>query len=66
MVLHEFYFSNLKPGGAARPSDRQAFGRALAETERPKYVEAFFRNIDWHVVDQRFNEEPGLRSPSAA
>jgi len=22
MVLHEFYFSNLKPGGAARPSDR--------------------------------------------
>ena len=32
MVLHEFYFSNLKPGGAARPSDRQAFGRALAET----------------------------------
>ncbi len=136
MVLHEFYFSNLKRGGAARPSDRQAFGRALAETfgsvdhwqenfqamggmrgvgwvilfqdpitdrltnhwvslhqdgiparckpllvmdvwehafmrdykatERPKYVEAFFRNIDWLVVDQRFNEEPGLRSPSAA
>jgi len=136
MVLHEFYFSYLKPGGAARPSDRQAFGGALAETfgsvdhwqenfqamggmrgvgwvtlfqdpitdrltnhwvslhqdgiparckpllvmdvwehafmrdykatERPKYVEAFFRNIDWLVVDQRFNEEPGLRSPSAA
>jgi len=136
MVLHEFYFSNLKPGGAARPSDRQAFGRALAvtfgsidhwqenfqaiggmrgvgwvilfqdpitdrltnhrvslhqdgiparckpllvmdvwehafmrdykATERPKYVEAFFRNVDWLVVDQRFNEEPGVRSPSAA
>jgi len=29
-------------------------------------LEAFFRNIDWLVVDQRFHEEPGLRSPSAA
>src|SRR5215470_13586609 len=32
MVLHELYFSNLKPGGDARPSDRQALGRALIET----------------------------------
>ena len=32
MVLHELYFSNLKPGGEARPSDRQSVGRALAET----------------------------------
>src|SRR5262245_40120265 len=32
MVLHELYFSNLKPGGEAVPSERQAVGRALAET----------------------------------
>src|SRR5262249_45159896 len=32
MVLHELYFSNLKPGSDARPSDRQALRRALIET----------------------------------
>ena len=32
MVLHELYFSSLKPGGDTRPSDRQGLGRALAET----------------------------------
>src|SRR5437667_12513638 len=32
MVLHERDFSYLKPGGAARPSDRQAFGGRLAGT----------------------------------
>src|SRR5262245_29554232 len=32
MVLHDLYFSNLKPSGDARPSDRQALGRALIET----------------------------------
>ena len=31
MVLHEHYFSNLKPGGEALPSERQALGQALAE-----------------------------------
>jgi superoxide dismutase, Fe-Mn family len=136
MVLHEHYFSNLKPGGAPRPSDRQACGRALAETygsvdrwqenfkalggirgvgwvilfqdpltgrltnywvslhqdgiparckpllvmdvwehafmrdyrasERLRYVDAFFTNIDWTTVERRFNEEQALRTPSAA
>ena len=126
MVLHELYFANLKPGGEARPSDRQGLGRALAETfgsvehwlenfqtiagmrgigwvilfedpvterltnhwvslhqdgiparckpllvmdvwehafmrdykatERAKYVEAFFKNVDWSVVDARQRE----------
>ena len=126
MVLHELYFSNLKPGGDARPTERQAVGRALAETygsvddwqanfqaiggmrgigwvilyqdpvngrlvnqwislhqdgiparwkpilvmdvwehafmrdykatERAKYVDAFFKNVDWSVVDQRLRE----------
>jgi Fe-Mn family superoxide dismutase len=128
MVLHELYFSNLKPGGEARPTDRQGLGRALAESfgsvdqwqqgfqviggmrgigwvilyedpanghlvnqwitlhqdgiparwkpilvmdvwehafmrdykasERSKYVEAFFKNIDWNAVDQRLREAP--------
>jgi Fe-Mn family superoxide dismutase len=136
MVLHEFYFANLKPGGEARPSDRQPLGRALAETfgsadkwmenfkavgslrgvgwvilfqdpltdrlinhwvslhqdgiparckpllvmdvwehafmrdykatERAKYVEAFFENIDWSVVEGRLNESTPMSSPSAA
>jgi Fe-Mn family superoxide dismutase len=132
MVLHELYFSNLKPGGEARPSDRPALGRALAETfgsverwqenfqaiagmrgigwvilyedpaagrlinqwvslhqdgiparwkpilvmdvwehafmrdykasERAKYVEAFFKNVDWSTVDQRVREASAVRS----
>ena len=132
MVLHEFYFSNLKPGGEARPCDRQGLGRALAETfgsveqwqenfqamgsmrgvgwvilfqdpvtdrltnywvslhqdgiparckpllvmdvwehafmrdykatERVKYVDAFLRNIDWSVVEQRTREDSAARS----
>src|SRR5262249_16465741 len=32
MVLHEHYFSNLKPGGAPRPTERQPCGRALVQT----------------------------------
>ena len=136
MVLHEFYFANLKPGGEARPSDRQPLGRALAEafgsvdtwlesfkavgsirgvgwvilfqdpltdrlinqwvslhqegllarckpllvmdvwehafmrdykaSERAKYVGAFFKNIDWSVVEGRLNESTAMSSPSAA
>jgi superoxide dismutase, Fe-Mn family len=135
MVLHELYFSNLKPGGEARPSDRQALGRALAEafgsvdhwqenfqtiagmrgigwvilfedpvterltnhwvslhqdgiparctpllvmdvwehafmrdykaSERTKYVEAFFKNVDWSVVDQRLREATPARASAA-
>ena len=135
MVLHELYFSNLKPGGEARPSDRQALGRALAEsfgsvdhwqenfqaiggmrgigwvilyedpvngrlmnqwislhqdgiparwkpilvmdvwehafmrdykaTEKAKYIEAFFRNVDWQMVERRLNENAAIR-PAAA
>ena len=136
MVLHELYFSNLKPGGEARPSERHAaVGRALAETygsvddwlanfhaiggmrgigwvilyqdpvngrlvnqwislhqdgiparwkpilvmdvwehafmrdykatERAKYVDAFFKNVDWSLVDQRLREATP-RAASAA
>lgn len=135
MVLHELYFSNLKPGGEARPSERQAVGRALAETygsvdhwqanfqaiggmrgigwvilyqdpvngrlvnqwislhqdgiparwkpilvmdvwehafmrdykamERAKYVDAFFKNVDWTAVDQRLREATPARASAA-
>jgi len=131
-LVHELYFSNLKPGGESRPSDRQAVGRALAEsygsvdqwqanfqalggmrgigrvilyqdpvngrlvnqwislhqdgsparwkpilvmdvwehafmrdykaTERAKYVDAFFKSVDWSTVDQRLREAPTVRS----
>ena len=135
MVLHEFYFSNLKPGGEARPSDRQGLGRALAETfgsveqwqenfqamgsmrgvgwvilfqdpitdrltnhwvslhqdgiparckpllvmdvwehafmrdyqatEKKKYIEAFFRNIDWAIIERRLQEDAAMRPVAA-
>ena len=128
MVLHELYFANLKPGGDARPTDRQGLGRALAESfgsvdqwqqnfqaiggmrgigwvilyedpanghlvnqwitlhqdgiparwkpilvmdvwehafmrdykasERSKYIEAFFKNVDWNAVEHRLREAP--------
>ena len=32
MVLHELYFSNLKPGGEARPPTGRRSGAALAES----------------------------------
>jgi Fe-Mn family superoxide dismutase len=42
-----------------------AFMRDYKVTERAKYVAAFFRNIDWPVVERRLNESLALR-PSAA
>jgi Fe-Mn family superoxide dismutase len=136
MVLHEHYFSNLKPGGAPRPTERQPCGRALVQTygsierwqenfktlggmrgvgwvilfqdpqngsltnywvslhqdgipagckpllvmdvwehafmrdyrasERLRYVDAFFTNVDWTTVEQRFNEGQAQRSSAAA
>jgi len=132
MVLHELYFSNLKPGGDARPTDRQGLGRALAESfgsvehwqenfqaiggmrgigwvilyedplngrllnqwitlhqdgiparwtpvlvmdvwehafmrdykamERAKYVDVFFKNIDWTTVESRLRETSAVRA----
>ena len=132
MVMHELYFSSLKPGGDARPTERQGLGQALAETfgsverwqdhfqaiagmrgvgwvilyedpashrlinqwvtlhqvgiparwnpllvldvwehafmrdykatERAKYIEAFFKNVDWSVVDRRLREPAAVKS----
>jgi Fe-Mn family superoxide dismutase len=136
MVLHEYYFDNLKSGGGAGDPDRAAqFTRAaeasfgsyeiwktdfvgigkmrgvgwaicnqnpangrlsnhwitLHETgnvagfapvlvmdvwehaylldykpaERPKYIEAFFSNIDWTTVDKRLQKDAGVRKAGA-
>ncbi len=42
-----------------------AFMRDYKATEKAKYVEAFFRNIDWAMVERRLQEAPAIR-PAAA
>jgi Fe-Mn family superoxide dismutase len=42
-----------------------AYMRDYKATERKKYVEAFFRNIDWARVERRLGEEAAVR-PAAA
>jgi Fe-Mn family superoxide dismutase len=43
-----------------------AFMRDYKASERAKYVEAFFKNIDWPVIEDRFHEAIPVHSPSAA
>jgi Fe-Mn family superoxide dismutase len=38
-----------------------AFMRDYKATEKGKYVEAFFRNIDWQMVDRRLSERAAIR-----
>jgi Iron/manganese superoxide dismutases, C-terminal domain len=38
-----------------------AFMRDYKASERAKYVEAFFKNIDWTAVDQRLRESGAIR-----
>ena len=59
MVLHEHYFSNLKPGGAPRPSERQPCGRALVQTygSVERWQENFktlsgMRGVGWVILFQ--------------
>jgi len=42
-----------------------AYMRDYKATERKKYVEAFFRNIDWQLVERRLQQEMSVR-PAAA
>jgi Fe-Mn family superoxide dismutase len=42
-----------------------AFMRDYKATERAKYIEAFFRNVDWQMVERRLREEAAIR-PAAA
>ena len=39
-----------------------AFMRDYKATERAKYVDAFFKNVDWSTVDQRLREAATVRS----
>src|ERR671922_234445 len=43
-----------------------AFMRDYKVTDKAKYVEAFFRNIDWQVVDRRLREQAAVRPAAAA
>jgi superoxide dismutase, Fe-Mn family len=42
-----------------------AYMRDYKATERKKYVDAFFRNIDWQVVERRLQQQMSVR-PAAA
>ena len=42
-----------------------AFMRDYKATEKAKYVEAFFRNVDWTMVERRLQEAHAIR-PAAA
>ena len=135
MVLHEYYFANMKRGGAGDPERNSSFLKAAEQSfgsyevwktdfvgvgkmrgvgwaicnqnpandrlsnhwisehqigniagfnpvlvmdvwehaylldykpaERPKYIEAFFSNIDWSAVEERLKKEKGGRSMAA-
>lgn len=43
-----------------------AFMRDYKVTEKAKYVEAFFRNVDWTMVERRLTEAPAVRPAAAA
>lgn len=43
-----------------------AFMRDYQATERGRYIEAFFRNIDWRVVERRLADAAALRPAAAA
>jgi superoxide dismutase, Fe-Mn family len=42
-----------------------AFMRDYRATEKKKYIEAFFRNVDWAIVERRLREDAAVR-PAAA
>jgi superoxide dismutase, Fe-Mn family len=43
-----------------------AFMRDYKATERGSYIEAFFRNVDWNIVDLRLRERAAFRPARAA
>jgi superoxide dismutase, Fe-Mn family len=43
-----------------------AFMRDYAATEKGRYIDAFFRNVDWATVDRRLREPQAIRPAAAA
>jgi Fe-Mn family superoxide dismutase len=43
-----------------------AFMRDYKVTEKAKYVEAFFRNVDWSMVERRLQDTQAIRPAAAA
>jgi superoxide dismutase, Fe-Mn family len=43
-----------------------AYMRDYKATEKAKYIEAFFRNVDWQAVERRLNEQAAVRPAAAA
>jgi Fe-Mn family superoxide dismutase len=43
-----------------------AFMRDYKATERVRYVEAFFRNVDWQIVEHRLRQDVAVRPAVAA
>jgi Fe-Mn family superoxide dismutase len=43
-----------------------AFMRDYKATEKAKYIEAFFRNVDWQTVERRLQEPAAIRPAAAA
>jgi Fe-Mn family superoxide dismutase len=43
-----------------------AFMRDYKATEKKKYIEAFFRNVDWATVERRLRDETAKRPAAAA
>ena len=43
-----------------------AFMRDYKVTEKAKYIEAFFRNVDWQAVEHRLSEQAAVRPATAA
>jgi Fe-Mn family superoxide dismutase len=43
-----------------------AFMRDYKVTEKAKYVEAFFRNVNWSAVERRLHEDAAIRPAAAA
>jgi Fe-Mn family superoxide dismutase len=43
-----------------------AFMRDYKATDKARYVEAFFRNVDWQAVEHRLREESAVRPAAAA
>jgi Fe-Mn family superoxide dismutase len=43
-----------------------AFMRDYAATEKGRYIDAFFRNVDWATVERRLREPQAMRPAAAA